>query len=933
LVETQWRCPRRRLDSIFAPRHVAVIGATDRPHSVGRTVLSNLLRNPFGGTVYPVNPKRRSVLGVPCWPDVAALPETVDLAVIVTPSATVPAVIKRCVDVGVGAAIVISAGFREGGAAGVELERQVLEQARGGLMRIVGPNCLGVMTPGHGLNATFAAGMAKPGNVAFLSQSGALCTAVLDWSLGESVGFSAFVSTGSMLDVGWGDLIDYFGDDPATKSILVYMESIGDVRSFMSVAREVALAKPIIVIKAGRTDPAARAAASHTGALAGSDDILDAAFRRAGILRVDRISELFDVAEVLARQPRPAGKRLTIVTNAGGPGVLATDALVSGGGELASLSEQTRTSLDQLLPPLWSHNNPVDVLGDASPERYAKAVEIVARDPNTDALLVVLTPQDMTDPGATAEHLCRTAARIDEPVLASWMGAGAVTAGKELLSRASIPTYDFPDSAARAFNYMWRHQANLKMLYETPAIGDGTEEPGASCAVAAGIIDVARASGRAMLTEAEAKDILATYGIPVVRAHPAETAERAVALAEQVGYPVVLKLLSRTITHKSDVGGVALNLTDAAAVRNAFDGIRQRVSRAAGEEHFHGVTVQRMVRKQGYELIVGSSTDNQFGPVITFGLGGQLVEVFKDRALGLPPLNDVLARRMMERTRVYSALRGVRGRAPVDLAQLERLLVRFSQLVLDQRWIKEVEINPLLASADELIGLDARVVLHDATTPEDRLPKPAIRPYPSQYVVAGTLRDRTPVTIRPIRPEDEPLMVQFHRGLSDDNVRLRYFCSMSFAQRTAHERLVRVCLSDYDRQLALVATHRDSETGAGEIMGVGRISRTHGSSDAEFALVVGDRWQGRGLGTRLLREIIRVAEAEGMESLWAEVLPQNTHMRRICASMGFSVSGAGNEEPVDVHLRLRKAMSAEAPPAASVAQPQGKLLAVSAAKH
>jgi acetyltransferase len=932
-MATEWKCPRRPLDSLFAPRQVAVIGATDRPRSVGRTILSNLLRNPFGGALYPVNPKRSNVLGVQCWPDVSALPEKVDLAVIVTPAATVPGVIERCVDASVGGAVVISAGFREGGAAGIELEKQVLERARNGQMRIIGPNCLGVMTPGNGLNATFAAGMAKPGNVAFLSQSGALCTAVLDWSLSECVGFSAFVSTGSMLDVGWGDLIDYFGDDSATKSILVYMESIGDVRSFMSAAREVALAKPIIVIKAGRTDAAARAAASHTGALAGRDDVFDAALRRAGILRVARISDLFYMAEVLARQPRPAGKRLAIVTNAGGPGVLATDALVGGGGELASLSDETRAALNQLLPPHWSHNNPVDVLGDASPERYAKAVEIVAHDPNSDGLLVVLTPQDMTDPTSIAEHLCRSAATIDKPVLASWVGARAVGAGKELLNRAKIPTFEFPDSAARAFNYMWRHQANLKMLYETPVIGEGTEEPGASRALASGIIDAARLTGRTMLTEAEAKDILALYEIPVVQARVAETAEQAVAIAEQIAYPVVLKLLSRTITHKTDVGGVALNLVDAAAVRTAFDGIRQSVARAVGVEHFDGVTVQCMVRHAGYELILGSSTDEQFGPVIMFGLGGQLVEVFKDRALGLPPLNDVLARRMMERTQIYSALRGVRGRAPVDLARLEQLVVRFSQLVIDQPWTKEIEINPLLASAHGLIGLDARVLLHDAATPEDQLPRPAIRPYPGQYAVTCTLRDGTAVKIRPIRPSDEPMMVQFHRDLSDDNVRLRYFCSMSFAQRTAHERLVRVCLGDYDRQIALVATHRDEGTGSDEIIGVGRLSRAHGTSDAEFALVVGDRWQGRGLGTRLLQEILRVAGAEGIESLSAEVLPQNTHMRRICESFGFSLSGIDGNDSIHVYRRLRNAMPAGLAQSASVAPSQGNLLSVSAAKH
>jgi acetyltransferase len=890
-VAPDQRLSRCALDNIFAPRSVAVIGATEAAGSVGRTVMSNLLRSPFGGPVYPVNPKRRSVLGVPCCPSVAAIPERVDLAVIVTPAAAVPSVIEQCGGGKVGSAIVISAGFRETGEAGKQLEQRVLANARAANIRLVGPNCLGVMSPHFGLNATFAAGMAKPGNVAFLSQSGALCTAVLDWSLAESVGFSAFVSTGSMLDVNWGDLIEYFGEDPTTKSILIYMESIGDVRSFMSAARAVALIKPIIVIKAGRTEAASKAAASHTGAMTGSHEVLDAAFRRAGVLRVDRISDLFYMAEILSRAPRVTGKRLAIVTNAGGPGVLATDSLVSGGGELAPLSDATTAALNASLPAHWSHNNPIDVLGDAGPERYASTLETIAKDPGSDGLLVILTPQDMTDAVGTAEHLCESAKKIDKPVLASWMGGQSVVHGKEILNHAGIPTFDYPDSAALAFNYMWKYAANLKLLYETPSIGDGSEASVQRTAAGNRIIESARRDGRTLLNEVEVKELLLAYGIPVIRPRFAAQATDAVQLAQEIGYPVVLKLFSHTITHKTDVGGVKLNLAEATAVRRAFDEIRQGVIAAKGEEHFQGVTVQPMARLgDGYELILGSTTDPQFGPVLLFGSGGQLVEVFKDRALALPPLNDVLARRMIEQTRICQALKGVRGRKAVDLAELERIAVRFSQLVLDQPWIKEIEINPILASSNTLVALDARAVLHDPTTPEGQLPTSAIRPYPAQYVTNRSLSDGTPVRIRPIRPADEPLMVRFHEALSEDSVRFRYFYRMTLGQRINHERLVRVCLSDYQQQVALVADRLDEKSNSHEIIGVGRLGKLQGSNDAEFAVLVADNWQQRGLGRQLLEGLIQVARTEKVARLVAEILPDNIHMQRLCQSLGFALS-------------------------------------------
>ena len=897
------RQERQPLDVIFSPRNVAVIGASETPNSVGRTLLWNLISNPFGGTVFPVNPRRPSVLGIKAYPSIKDVPEKVDLAVVVTPAPTVPGVIAQCADAGVRGAIVISAGFKELGAPGIELERQVLEQARRGRMRIIGPNCLGVMNPAGGLNATFAATMATPGNVAFISQSGALLTAILDWSLREHVGFSAFVSAGSMLDVGWGDLIDYLGNDPRTKSILIYMESIGDARSFLSAAREVALNKPIIVIKPGRSDAAAKAAASHTGSLTGSDEVLEAAFRRSGVLRVNNISDLFYMAEVLAKQPRPRGPRLTILTNAGGPGVLATDALIGSGGELAQLSDATMKSLDELLPPQWSHNNPVDILGDAGPDRYAKALEIAAKDENSDGMLVILTPQDMTDATQTAQHLLPYAKIEDKPVLASWMGGPDVQAGEEILNRAGIPTFPYPDTAARAFYYMYRYTYNLRALYETPQVGEGEEEVSAD--VAKQLIDAARREGRTLLDEYESKRVLAAYGIPTVKTEIARTEDEALLAAAKIGYPIVLKLYSKTITHKTDVGGVKLNLASADDVARAFDEIKSSVTAKAGAQHFQGVTVQQMVKlPDAYEIIVGSSIDPQFGPVLLFGSGGQLVEVYKDRALALPPLNATLARRMMEQTKIFHALRGVRGRKPVDLAALEQLLVRFSRLVVEQRWIKEIDINPLLASPAGLCALDARVVLHEPGVAEANLPKLAIRPYPSQYVQKWQMKDGTTVTIRPIRPEDEPTMVKFHSTLSEDSVRLRYFHPMKLGMRVAHERLTRVCFNDYDRELALVADRRDPQTKEREILAVARMNKIPGLNEAEFALLVSDRWQNRGLGTQMLSMLIQVARDEKLSSLNADILPENTEMQRVCRKLGFQVEQDMEELVVRATMKL-----------------------------
>ncbi len=895
---------RRPLDVFFSPQNVAVIGATETTASVGRTILWNLINSPFGGTVYPVNPKRSSVLGIRAYANIAAVPDKVDLAVIVTPASTVPAVVRDCVAAGVKGAIIISAGFRESGKAGADLERQVLEEARRGRMRIIGPNCLGVMSPISGLNATFANAIARPGNVALVSQSGAICTAILDWSLREQVGFSAFLSIGSMLDVGWGDLIEYLGDDPRTRSIVIYMESIGDARAFISAAREVALSKPIIVIKAGRSEAAAKAAASHTGALAGSDEVLEAAFRRCGVLRVINISDVFYMAEVLAKQPRPPGPRLTILTNAGGPGVLATDALMALDGKLAELSPETTEALNKILPPHWSHGNPIDILGDAGPERYAKAVEIAAKDPDSDGLLVIMTPQGMTDPTQIAEKLKPYAKLEGKPILASWMGGVEAAGGEDILNHGGIPTFPYPDTAVRLFQYMWRYTYNLRGLYETPAVAP--EADSTAREQVAALIATVRKSGRTLFTESESKQLLALYGIPTVRTMVATTPDTAAQFAGEIGYPVVLKLHSETITHKTDVGGVQLDLTDEAAVRRAWTAIETGVREKEGPGHFQGVTVQPMISRDGYELIVGSSVDAQFGPVLLFGSGGMLVEVYKDRALGLPPLNTTLARRMMEQTRIFTALEGIRGRKPVPLADLDQLLVRFSRLVVEQPWIKEIDINPLLASSERLIALDARVIVYGLDTREEDLPRTAIRPYPVQYVGHWTTKDGTSVTIRPIRPEDEPMMVAFHQRLSERSVYFRYFHLLNLSQRTAHERLTRMCFIDYDRAMALVAERENPATGEHEILGIGRLTRLHGMKEAEMAILINDDYHGRGLGTELLRRLIEICRQEKIECLVADILAENRTMQRICEHLGFRLTYEPEDGLVKAALKLNQ---------------------------
>jgi acetyltransferase len=886
------------LAPIFQPRSVAVIGATEKPASVGRTVLRNLLDQPSGATIFPVNPGRPNVLGIRCYPSIAAIGEPVDLAVVVTPAATVPGVLRECVEAGVGGAIVISAGFAELGARGKEREHEIHEILASSSLRLIGPNCLGIMNPRTGLNATFAQASALPGNIAFLSQSGALCTAILDWSRRENVGFSGFVSVGSMLDVNWGDLIYHFGDDPYTSSILIYMESVGDARSFVSAAREVSLRKPIIVIKPGQSEAARKAASSHTGAITGADEVFEAAFRRCGILRVVTIGELFDMAEVLGKQPRPKGPRLAIVTNAGGAGVLATDALLANGGQLAALTQATKDKLNALLPESWSHDNPVDTLGDCGPEVYVHALEAVAADPGCDAVLSILAPQGMSEPEKSAALLSKISDAIKKPLLASWMGGSRMQLAANVLNDARIPTFEYPDDAARSFAYMWRYSFNLRALYEAPMFAGDLPQDGPRRV--AEITATALKNNRTILTEYESKRILEVYDLPVTPTKIAPSSDEAVRAAVEIGFPVVLKVNSETVTHKADRGGVRLNLQSAAEVREAFSEIQAAFT---PDGSFHGVTVQPMVKLQGYELILGSATDPQFGPVMVFGMGGELVEVLHDRGHALPPLTTTLARRLMENTRILQALKGVRGHKPADLDKLEELLVRFSELVVENPRIADIEINPLLVGAEGIVALDARVILHPAQVGDAALPRPAIRPYPTQYVTSWDSADGTHFSVRPIRPDDEPLMVDFHQQLSDSSVYLRYFLPLKLDVRVAHDRLFRQCFIDYDREIALVAEY-NAENGERHIAAIARMIRKHSDASAEVAFLVADKFQGRGLGTYLLEHTIRMARKEGITALEASTLSENFSMKDIFVKAGFRFS-APEEGVVSARLELR----------------------------
>ncbi|GAB4267842.1 MAG: bifunctional acetate--CoA ligase family protein/GNAT family N-acetyltransferase [Deferrisomatales bacterium] len=906
------------LDGFFRPKTVAVVGASNRNPSVGRTLLWNLIQSPFGGTLFPVNPARKSVLGVRAHPTVEAIGEPVDLAIVATRAPLVPDILEQCARAGCRHVIVMSA-FREEGAEEREAAKRTLQVAAECGIRLLGPYSLGVMVPRTGLNATVTRGCGRPGRVGFISQSGTMCSAILDWGEQANVGFSVFVSVGNMWDVDWADLIYFLGDDESTRVIVLYMESVGDPKGFLSAAREVADKKPIVIMKGGRTDEARRAAtlsAGPAGAASGNDDVFDAALKRSGVLRVRSVQDLFGMAEVLGKQPLPRGRNLAIVTNAGGPAVLAIDALQGESGRLARLAPETVEKLDSLLPAHWSRGNPIAGLGDAVDASYGEIVGLVAEDPGVDGILAILTPKPTVDALSVANHLRASARGLKIPVLASWMGGAAVGAGAEALKASGVPCFPFPDTAARIFSYLWRYRDNLNSLYETPQpVGEWDFQQNAwvrealteQCARA-------REENRIILTDLETKRVLKAYGIPVLATFRASTAEEARERAAEIGYPLTVRTLFRlpptgplarfeTLSamgsYRGSEGEEGVVAVDEEEVGQAFAAAERHVKERFGAESFGGVALQAVAPPGSYELTLGSDVDPQFGPVLFFGAGGALGDVFRDFAVGLPPLNRNLARKLMAETRIYEAVSAAAESSETLSEALETTLVRFAQLVLDQPEVREFRIDPLVAGPGGVFVAGARAILADGR--RQRRVKPAIRPYPSEYARTFATADGQELRFRPIRPEDEPLMVAFHKRLSNQSVYNRYFSYMHVDKRTSHDRLSRVCFADYDRNMIVVAESRQPEPA---IVGVGRLIRLRGSNDAEFAVLVEDALQGRGLGKGLLQHLIQVARGESVTRLVGYVLPENTPMIRLCEKLGFRAASVPGEDLVRVELSV-----------------------------
>ncbi|MEM2440386.1 MAG: GNAT family N-acetyltransferase [Candidatus Bathyarchaeia archaeon] len=909
------------LEKIFNPKSVALVGATDREGSVGRALMTNLIESGFEGNIYPVNIRKKEVLGFKAYQSVEEIPETVDLAVIATPARSIPEIVEQCGRANIKGIVIISAGFREIGPEGKELEDKILEVKQKYGLRIIGPNSLGVMRPKIRLNATLLNRMPKPGNIAFITQSAALGAATLDWAIHENIGFSYFVSIGSMIDVDFGDLIDYFGTDPETRSILMYVEGITDARKFMSAARHFARTKPIIVVKAGKFSESAKAAASHTGSLTGEDQIYDAAFKRAGIVRVDEISDLFNCAEALGLQPLPKGSNLAIITNAGGPAVVATDVLIARGGKLATLSPKTIDMLSKTLPNYCSVTNPIDLLEEANADRYKAALETCLKDEKVDGVLIIYTAQAMSDPVEVAKAIIEVYKSFKfygKTVLTSFIGHGAIEEANRILNENGIPTHPTPEQAIKTYLYMYQYKRNLELLYETPEelpVDFSPPKRPITAAMRSAVME-----GREILTEIEAKKVLEFYGIPVVKTYVAKTADEAARLASQIGYPVVVKVLSPHITHKTEAGGVALNLNNEADVRSAFE----RVVKAAKEYNptaeIQGVVVQKMINGRGYELMIGAKKDKIFGPVVLFGVGGVATEVYKDYAIGLPPLNQTLIKRLIEETKVYHLLKGYRGMPPANMKLLEEILMRFSQLLVDFPHIKEIDVNPLWISDKEAYVLDARIVIDKDLVFKNVEPHHhlVISPYPKKYEALWRMRDGRTVLLRPIKPEDEPLWLEMFQNFSEESIRFRFF---QILKDTPHEVRVRYCNIDYEREIAIVAELNDG--GRRRILGVVRIGLEPDRKKGEIAFIVADPWQGLGLGTKMVDYAIEIANEMGVETIYAIMLPDNVKALNLLRNMGFTIKAMedGNlkatlnlkeEKPQEMSFEIQKVMNEEA---------------------
>jgi acetyltransferase len=871
------------LNVLLSPTSIAVFGASDRSDSVGGVVFENLRSSGFQGPIYPVNPKRKEVQGVRAYAALDDIDGPVDLAVIATPAASVPGIISACGQKGVRAAIVLTAGFAEVGAEGAALERLLQEAARQHGLRFIGPNCLGVMRPSIGLNATFNKGAANAGGLALVSQSGALCTAILDWAKLNDVGFSSVISLGSSADVDFGEILDFLVHDPQTESILLYIEGIRDSRRFMSALRAAARVKPVIAVKVGRHAAGMQAAKSHTGALVGADDVFDAALRRAGVVRVQTIVQLFSVAKALSSHWRPCGNRLAIVTNGGGPGVMATDRTADLEVPLAQLSKNTMEALNAALPAVWSHGNPIDVIGDAPPERYEAAISACLADEGVDGVLVILTPQAMTQPAAVADAVIRVGQHTKKPLLACWMGEAQVNEGRSKLSAAHITHFRTPEPAVETFSFLSAFYHNQQLLMQTPGPLGHEQQPDVEGARM--IIEGALAERRTVLSEMESKALLSAFHVPVAQTMIARSPAEALMLAEQLGFPVAMKINSPDITHKSDVGGVRLGLDNAHSVRAAYQEITESARLHNPKAHLDGISVEPMVkRRNGRELMVGVVADPVFGPVITFGAGGTMVEVIGDRAVALPPLNHYLVRSMIDSTRVAKMLREFRNMPPVNMPVLEAVLMRVSEMVCELPWLREMDINPLIVDEEGAFAADARVVISPVSPTAGRYGHMAIHPYPTHLVMDWQLGDGTAVTIRPIRPEDAELVQTFVRALSDESRYLRYMN----AQReltpamTAHFTQI-----DYDREMALIAVAQLK--GVETMVGVARYAINPDGISCEFALVVADEWQGHGVGHKLLASLIEEACNKGLQIMEGDVLSINSNMLQLARVLGFTV--------------------------------------------
>lgn len=886
------------MEQFFNPKSIAVIGASDQPDSVGSALMENIFQNGFKGPVVPINPNYETVHGQRCYADILQVDPAPELAIIATPIATAPDIVRQCVWAGVKGVIIVSAGGKELGESGALIEEQIKGAFENTDMRIVGPNCMGTIHTSSHVNATFVGGMPPVGNLAVISQSGAICAAILDRAVSGVIGFSHFVSTGSMLDVDFGDLIDYLGNDGSVKAILIFMENLTNPRKFMSAARSVSRIKPIIVLKAGASETGAKAASTHIGAIAGEDAVYNAAFKRAGIVRVPSLARLFDCSNLMAKQPRPLGKRLAILTNGGGPGVMAVDALAEYDLEPAAIPEKIMEQFNELLPPYWSRGNPIDILGNASAERYTKALEICLSCREFDALLVIMVPQDITPPEDVATALAKLAKRRRIPIFTSWMGGKRMAKAIDILHAANIPTYETPERAVRAFMYLYEYTRNLELLSQVPP--KLTNELYFNHDKAFRTIHEYLNQDIELLNELQSKEILAAYGVPVCHSLLATTEDEAVARAAELDGPLVMKLLSHDIPHKTDAGGIQLDLRTEADIRRAYTTIMDAAKAFKPDARIDGVSLQRFIPKAEFEVFMGSKTDDNFGQVLYFGAGGEQTKLLHDKALGLPPLNRLLARRMMEGTRIMHWLEKGNTHPKVDLERIEEMLLQLSQMVVDFPEIVEMDINPVLIKNGSPIAVDARIKLKRIYN-NGKNTHLVISPYP-QHLERHDFTDmQMPLFIRPIKPEDAPLFEELFSTLTPTSIYYRFF---SVVKTLSPEILARFTQIDYDREISFVGL--DEDQGRERMLGVANILGEPSGKRGEFSVLIGDPWHGKGIGAKLLLQCLRIAQERGMETVWGTVLAENKYMLELAKKVGFSVKAGEDHSEFKLNINLKE---------------------------